>query len=149
MVNCIRTTSDNTDFNDLVVLLDADLRDRDGEEHAFYAQYNKTDAIKHVVVAYHNNIPVGCGAIKQFDDNSTEVKRMYVTEDKRGLGIASAILKELEKWATELNYTKCVLETGKKQPEAIALYLKNCYTIIPNYGQYIGIEKSMCFAKSL
>ena len=149
MVNCIRTTSDNTDFKDLVVLLDADLRVRDGEEHAFYAQYNKTDAIKHVVVAYHNNIPVGCGAIKKFDDNSTEVKRMYVTEDKRGLGIASVILKELEKWAAELNYTKCVLETGKKQPEAIALYLKNSYAITPNYGQYIGIENSMCFAKSL
>ena len=57
------------------------------------------------------------------------------------------ILKELEKWAAELNYTKCVLETGKKQPEAITLYLKNGYAIIPNYGQYIGIENSVCFAK--
>jgi GNAT superfamily N-acetyltransferase len=149
MVTCIRTTSDNTDFKGLVALLDADLRVRDGDEHAFYAQYNKTDAIKHVIVAYDRDVAVGCGAIKEYDAATMEVKRMYVTEDKRGYGIASAILKELEDWAAEMHYQKCVLETGKKQPEAIALYLKNNYSIIPNYGQYAGIENSVCFEKGL
>lgn len=149
MITCIRTTSDNTDFKELVALLDADLRVRDGDEHAFYAQYNKTDAIKHVIVAYNGNVALGCGAIKEYAADTMEVKRMYVTEDKRGHGIASLILKELESWATELHYQKCILETGKKQPEAIALYLKNNYTIIPNYGQYTGIENSVCFEKRL
>jgi len=149
MVSCICTTSDNTDFKALVALLDADLRLRDGDEHAFYAQYNKTDAIKHVIVAYDGDVPVGCGAIKDYDADAMEVKRMYVTKDMRGHGIASAILKELENWAAELHYQKCILETGKKQPEAIALYLKNNYTIIPNYGQYTGIENSVCFEKRL
>lgn len=149
MVSFIRTTSDNTDFKELVALLDADLRVRDGDEHAFYAQYNKTDAIKHVIVAYDGDVAVGCGAIKEYDAGAMEVKRMYVTEDKRGNGIAYIILKELENWAAELQYQKCILETGKKQPEAIALYLKNNYTIIPNYGQYTGIENSVCFEKRL
>ena len=149
MLNCIRTTSHNPDFAALVVLLDADLRVRDGEEHAFYAQYNKTDAIKHVVVAYNDNVAVGCGAIKEFSGSATEVKRMYVVQNKRGTGIATAILQELEKWAAELKYSKCILETGKKQPEAIALYLKNGYTVIPNYGQYAGVENSVCFEKLL
>ena len=67
--------------------------------------------------------------------------------DKRGQGVATEVLKALEAWATELNYTKCVLETGKKQPEAIDLYLKNGYAVIPNYGQYENVENSVCFEK--
>ena len=68
---------------------------------------------------------------------------------KRGEGIATIILKELEVWAAELHYEKCRLETGKKQPEAIELYKKNGYKVIPNYGQYEGVENSVCFEKSL
>ncbi len=129
--------------------LDADLRIRDGEEHGFYAEYNKIDAIKHVVVAYENNEPVGCGAVKEYDSGIMEVKRMYVPPGKRNKGIASVVLKELEQWTTELNYKKCLLETGKKQPEAIALYEKNGYRIVPNFGQYKNVTNSVCFEKVL
>ena len=72
---------------------------------------------------------------------------MYVRENQRGKGIATTILQELEKWAHKLSYEKCILETGIKQPEAIALYRKNGYNIIPNYGQYLNIENSVCFEK--
>jgi len=78
-----------------------------------------------------------------------EVKRMFVTPTSRGKGVASIILKELEAWAVELNVSKCVLETGKRQPEAIRLYTKNAYCIIPNYGQYENVENSVCFEKIL
>ena len=74
---------------------------------------------------------------------------MYVLPDKRGQGIASAILKELEQWAMEMGCIKCVLETGKKQPEAIALYTKNGYQVMPNFGQYEQVENSVCFEKAL
>jgi len=127
--------------------LDADLQKRDGEEHTFYAQFNKIDHIKHVVVAYVNNKAVGCGAIKEYSTDAVEVKRMYVQPHHRGEGIASEVLMALEAWAAELNYTKCVLETGKKQPEAIRLYHKNGYAVIPNYGQYENVENSVCFEK--
>lgn len=149
MISCIRTTSDNKDFQQLVSELDADLRIRDGEDHAYYAQFNKIDKIKYVVIAYEDNTAVGCGAVKEYTADTMEVKRMYVLPEKRGHGIASVILNELEHWTLELNYSTCILETGKKQPEAIALYLKNNYIIIPNYGQYEHMDNSVCFEKVL
>ena len=145
----IRTNSDNPDFINLVKLLDADLAERDGSEHDFYAQFNKIDKIKHAVVAYDRGVPVSCGAIKPYDDAAMEVKRMYTLPESRGKGLALLVLNALEEWAKELSYTKCVLETGKKQPEAIALYTKSGYTVTPNYGQYKGIENSVCFEKKL
>lgn len=148
-IEIIRTNSTHEDFISLVKELDKDLAIRDGDEHAFYAQFNKIDMIKHCVVAYLYNVPVGCGAIKQYEDTTMEVKRMYVLPNHRGLGIGSTILLNLETWAKELSFHKCVLETGKKQPEAIQLYTKNNYQIIPNYGQYIGVENSVCFEKIL
>lgn len=149
MVKVIRTTSDNPDFRDLVKQLDADLAIRDGSEHAFYAQYNKIDMIKHVVVAYDDKSAVGCGAIKELSPESMEVKRMFTIPERRGFGVAGTVLRELEKWASELKFKYCKLETGKKQPEAIALYLKSGYTIIPNYGQYAGVVNSVCFCKKI
>ena len=94
-------------------------------------------------------MPVGCGAMKEYSPITMEVKRMYTNPESRGMGIATFVLNELEKWALELGYEKCILETGKRQPEAIALYKKNGYLSIPNYGQYVGIENSVCFEKSL
>ena len=149
MVKIIRTNSKNQDFIDLVSLLDADLAIKDGDEHAFYDQFNKIDQIKYVTVFYESDTPIGCGAIKEFDTESTEIKRMYVPEMYRGKGIASKILKELENWSKELSFKRCVLETGIKQIEAIGLYKKNNYKIIPNYGQYAGKENSICFEKQI
>jgi putative acetyltransferase len=149
MIECIRTNSDHEDFRKLVRELDADLTIRDGEDHAFYDQFNKIDKIKYTIVAYKDKIPVGCGAIKEYSPDSMEVKRMYVLPERREQGIASTILKELERWTVELHYKRCVLETGKKQPEAIELYKKNRYGIIPNFGQYTGVENSLCFEKIL
>ena len=149
MIILKRTSHEDTNFQVLVKELDLDLKTRDGEEHAFYSQFNKIDMLKHAVVAYENDLPVGCGAIKKNSPGVAEVKRMYVALHKRGQGIASLILKELETWCRELNYNKCILETGTKQPEAIILYKKNGYTIIPNFGQYLNVENSICFEKQL
>ncbi|MBS1915943.1 MAG: GNAT family N-acetyltransferase [Bacteroidetes bacterium] len=149
MVRIVRTDSDNTDFKTLVKQLDAFLAKIDGDEHAFYAQLNKTDKMIHVVVAYKDGVPVGCGAIREFQPTATEVKRMYTLPECRGEGVATAVLRELEKWAAELSYQKCVLETGKRQPEAIALYEKSGYRLIPNYGKYASVENSVCFEKML
>ena len=145
----IRTDSDQTDFRQLITLLDQDLAIRDGDEHAFYAQFNKVDSIKEVIVAYVNEVPAGCGAIKRFTDDTVEVKRMFVHPNYRNQGVAAKIVAALETWAIELGYHYSVLETGKKQPEAIALYEKSKYQRTANYGQYIGIENSVCMKKTL
>ncbi len=149
MIRLKRTNSNNEDFRKLVRELDMDLKIRDGEEHSFYSQFNKIDLIKYAVVAYDEGRPVGCGAIKEYAEKTMEVKRMYVPSTERGKGIASLILQELEIWSKEMGIEKCILETGKKQPEAIRLYEKNNYDIISNFGQYKNVENSICFEKQL
>jgi len=144
-----RTDSNNLDFIELVKQLDAYLRVVDGDEHAFYDQYNGIAALTHVVVAYFNNEPVGCGAFKPYQNNSFEIKRMFVNPTLRNKGIATKVLSELETWAKQLNYQTCILETGKKQLEAIAFYNKNNYQQLPNYGQYAKMDNSICFEKKL
>lgn len=148
-IKIIRTDSTHPDFLELVKELDAELAEHNGNEHSFYSQYNKIDRIRQVVVAYENDKPVSCGAIKEFSKEAMEIKRMYTRPHSRGKGIAVLVLAELEKWAAESGYLKCVLETGKRQPEAIQLYKKSRYKIIPNYGQYIDVENSVCFEKEL
>ena len=149
MLQLKRTNAADRDFAEMVKALDADLALRDGEEHAFYDQFNKLDSIKHVVILYDAHEAVACGALKKYDGTTVEVKRMYTSPASRGRGFAGKILEELELWASKLLFDRCILETGMKQPEAIGLYQKSGYRIIPNYGQYIGKENSICFEKKL
>ncbi len=148
-LSVIRTDSKHPDFIALVHSLDKALSEIDGEEHGFYAQYNRIDLLNYAVLAYDGSKAVACGAFKPLSGERVEIKRMYVAEEVRGKGIAGQILQELERWAKSLSYKRCVLETGKRQPDAIALYRRHGYQMIPNYGQYIGIENSVCFQKEL
>lgn len=149
MIELIRTTSKNPDFNFLNKMLDKELVIRDGDEHAFFDQYNKIDTINHIIVAYVNGDAVACGAIKKFDAEKAEIKRMFVLPETRGKNIASRVLIELENWAKELGYSQCILETGASFKDAIGLYLKAGFEITENYGQYEGVKSSVCFSKSL
>ena len=149
MITIKRTTSDNPDFEKLVLQLDAYLAIVDGEDHAFYAQFNKSNSLKNVIVLYENEIAIGLGAYKEYDSKTVEMKRMFTLPEYRGKGIASKILSELDLWATEENYSIATLETGFKQIEAISLYQKSEYKIIANYGQYKGVETSICMKKEI
>lgn len=149
MLRIKRTNSDDKDFHELVRLLDKDLLDRYGALQDYYSRFNSIKDLPTVVIAYQEGQPVGCGCFKQFDNSSVEVKRMYVSNEQRGKGTGAAILAELEKWAAELKITSIVLETGNNQPEAVHLYQKMGYTVIPNYGQYSGMETSICMKKEL
>jgi len=142
-----RTNSDDGSFQSLVVLLDQDLAIRDGDEHSFYDQFNKIVNIKHVVVCFENETPIACGAFKEYEEGIAEIKRMFVLPEYRGHRLGAKVLNELELWALEEGYTDCILETGKKQPEAIALYTRAGYHITKNYGQYENVENSVCMRK--
>jgi GNAT superfamily N-acetyltransferase len=144
-----RTDSSSPDFQSLVKLLNAELKAYDGDDHDFYMQYNKIENIKHVILAYSDNVPIGCGTIKEYSNDTAEVKRMYVNTDARGLGIGKEILSGLEAWAKELGYKYMILETGKRQTAAVALYKNSGYEVIPNYGQYEKIDNSVCFRKEI
>ena len=145
----VKTNAHNRDFQTLVAQLDAHFKDLNGEKDAFYAQYNQLDNIKNVVIAYQNGQAIGCGAIKEYAPNSMEIKRMYVLQEFRGQGIASSLLRNLENWAKQLGYAETVLETLNSEEKTVAVYLKNGYQIMANYGQYVGVETSVCMNKKL
>ncbi|HVU96153.1 MAG TPA: GNAT family N-acetyltransferase [Puia sp.] len=145
----LRTNSDSPDFQLLAAELERHLRARDGDLQEYYAQLNRIGSIPQVLVAYNEDRPIGCGAIREYEEGKAEIKRMYVRPANRGNGIATRLLEELENWAREGGCTACVLETGLNQPEAIAFYQKNGYRIIPLFGRYIGSPNSVCFQKEL
>ncbi|TPG62996.1 GNAT family N-acetyltransferase [Hymenobacter nivis] len=149
MLRLVRTNSDNPDFQALVALLDRYLAEIDGDEHVFYAQLNRIDYLDTVVVAYLGGRPVGCGAFRAYTAEAVEIKRMFVQPAHRGQGVAGAVLAELEARAREAGYPAAVLETGKRQPAAIRLYEKSGYARTENFGQYAGIENSVCLRKAM
>ena len=149
MLKIKRTTSEDPDFISLVKELDKYLAVCDGDEHDFYDQFNKLDKIKHVVVLYKEDKPVACGAIKEYEPGTMEIKRMFVLPEDRNKGYASKVLRILELWARELGYKKCILETGFRQTEALGLYQRNNYRQIKNYAPYENMDNSRCFEKFL
>jgi len=149
MLEFKRTTSASTDFRELIKALDKDLWDRYPNVQGEYTKHNSVEKIDTVIVGYLDGKPVACGCFKEFNEESAEMKRIFVLHEQRGKGIAIALMKELENWAKELNYSNSVLETGTLQVEAIPLYKKIGYSIIPNYPPYEGMEYSVCMKKPL
>lgn len=143
----IRTNSHSTEFRLLTGKLDAALKQLYGTTQSAFDRYNEIENLDTVVLAYWNGMPAGCGCFKPFDEGRVELKRMYVEPEFRRLGIAQAVLHELEDWARELGYAAMVLETGTLQPQAISLYSTEGYQIIPNFDPYSGNELSICMEK--
>jgi GNAT superfamily N-acetyltransferase len=133
----------------MVNALDEDLNQRNGDIQRQYDQYNKIDHINHAIVIYVDGEPVGCGCFKRFDDQTVEMKRMFVFPEMRGKQLAAQMLHELEKWAIEEGNTSAVLETGRRQVEAQRLYSIAGYFRTENYGQYLGMDDSLCYRKEL
>lgn len=149
MMNILRTNSTHPGFVQLVQQLDAYLHEIDGAEHDFYAQFNKIDYLNHVVLLLEEDQPVACGAFRPLDASTVEVKRMFTHPAYRKNGVATLVLRELEIWAAGIGFSEYVLETGKRMPDAVQFYLKNGYEQIPNYGQYVAVENSICFKKKV
>ena len=149
MITIIRVTRYHPHLRELVALLDADLNSRYGIVQAQYDQFNSLATVDAAAVAYANDQPIGCGCFRHIDAQSIEIKRMFVRPENRGGGTAALLLAVLEKWALETGCSRAILETGIKNPEAIRFYTKSGYSRTENYGQYIGMENSICMAKQL
>ncbi len=104
-----RTTIQDHHFLELVKALDASLKITDGADHAFYNQFNGTDSLDAVIVAYSGTTAVGCGAFRRKEQRTVEIKRMYTLPEYRQQGIARAILAALEAWAVVFGHTECIL----------------------------------------
>lgn len=114
-----------------------------------YTMEEAADPRAGFVVARLHGEPVGCGALRRIDETTVEIKRMYVAPDARRRGIARGILAGLEHLAREHGYRRIILETGTRQPEALALYEANGYRRTENYGRYIDNPEAACFEKRL
>ncbi len=149
MENIIRRTdSAHADFQHLIRLLDAELVELYGRMQNNYTALNVVDQIC-AALCYRGQTPIGCAAIKETDAQTMEVKRVFVLPEYRGQGVSKRLMREIEQWAGELGSAALILETGKKQIAAIALYQKLGYTIIENYGAYMGNANSVCMKKAL
>ena len=148
-IRIVKTTSENLDFVNLIAALDKSLWERYPELKSDYWGNNILELNPNVVILYLEDKAVGCGCFKKYDTNKIEIKRMFVSLEARGMGLAQSILMELERWAKGLGYSFSVLETLYKQKEAIALYQKAGYVIVDNYEPYVGLENSICMRKPI
>lgn len=148
-IKIIHTDSRNKDFIKLIKLLDDDLNGQYGKLQKQYDKHNKVDYINDVVIIYDDEVPVACGGFKEHDSESVEMKRVFVKKENRRQGLSKKVINELEKLVQAKGYKYAVLETGKKQIEAINLYKSSGYEMIENYGPYVGYENSICMKKDL
>jgi putative acetyltransferase len=145
----IRTNSENKDFKQLTDLLDDELCMIYNTKKADYEEYNRITDLPTVLLVYENEVAIGCGCFKVYDENTIELKRMFVIPAFRGKGIASAMVVELERWAVELGFRDAVLETGTGQPAAIEMYHKLGYATAEKPSQNEEIGHSVFMKKKL
>jgi GNAT superfamily N-acetyltransferase len=136
----------------LILALNAELEDRYPEEGANFFRLDAEEVSTGrggFFIASIDGVPTGCGAVRRLEAGVAEIKRMYVARGARGRGLGRLILAELEAEARRLGMQRIVLETGPRQPEAIALYTRAGFAQIPLYGEYIDSNFSFCMAKEL
>ncbi len=146
-----RTDGKNEDFIENCRLLDMDLDRRVGRQikREKYEKFNQLDEIREAIVVYDDGKPVGGGAIRRYDDETVELKRVFVHNEYQGQGIGSRLVSLLIEWAAQLGYRRMILETGELLAESCAVYRKLGFTVIPNYGPYADMPESLCMAKTI
>jgi GNAT superfamily N-acetyltransferase len=136
----------------LILALNTELENRYPEDGANFFRLDAEEVKEGrggFFVAFIDQKPVGCGAVRRIEPGLCEIKRMYVDPSVRGRRVGRRILDALEAHARQLGARRIVLETGPRQPEAIALYAHAGFVEIPLYGEYIGSLFSVCMAKDL
>ncbi len=147
----VRTDGKNEDFIENCRLLDLDLDRRVGRQikREKYQKFNQLDEIREAIVVYDHGRAVGGGAIRRYDDENVELKRVFVQNEYQGQGIGSRLVSLLIEWAAQLGYRRMILETGELLAESCAVYKKLGFEVIPNYGPYADMPESLCMAKTI
>ncbi len=150
-MNFKRTDGKNEDFVENCRLLDMDLDRRVGRKikREKYKPYNQLDEIQEVIVVYVDDTAIGGGAIRRYDDETAELKRVFVRPEYQGQGIGTKLVSLLLEWAKELGYQRMILETGELLAESCAVYRKLGFQVIPNYGPYVNMPESLCMGRDL
>lgn len=148
-MNLKEHSSSHKHFKALTRMLDWELFERYGDAQAAFDPHNRLTSISTALVGYEDGTPVACGCFKKISGQKVEIKRMFVVPEFRGKGTATVLLTALEYWAARLGFSIARIETGKGQPEAISLYKKAGYVIIPNFSPYEGVDNVICMEKGL
>lgn len=148
-IKVVKTTSENPDFIALIKVFDTFLWERYPELKTDYWGNNLIEFNANVVLIYLDDHPVASGCFKKYNLESAELKRMFVSPEARGLGLAQLVIKELETEAKKQGFKTFILETLYKQVEAISLYQKMGFAIVDNYEPYVGLKNSVCMQKTI
>jgi GNAT superfamily N-acetyltransferase len=148
-INVVKTTSENPDFISLIKIFDTFLWERYPELKKDYWGNNIIEFNANVVLVYLDGKAVASGCFKKYNEDTVELKRMFVSPEARGLGLAQLVIKELEEEAKNQGFSRMILETLYKQIEAISLYEKVGFLIVDNYEPYIGLSNSICMSKTI
>jgi GNAT superfamily N-acetyltransferase len=142
---------DHTAASTLRAAQRAEIAERYGRQDSEPGPPPSASDIAYFVVAVDPDAgtPLGCGGLRQLDATSGEVKRMYVVPERRGTGVAGAVLAALEQHARTLGWTHLRLETGDAQPDAVRFYTRHGYTPIPRFGHYADEPTSLCFERAI
>lgn len=119
------------------------------ENRAEFIPFNASAEIPVVLLAYADGQPVACAGLKPYSKADAEVKRLWVEPAFRGRRIASALMEQIEEKARALGYRRVILQTRPIMPDAVALYTKRGYALIPNYPPYDKLPGAVCYAKSI
>ena len=146
----LRTTSNDPLFTKLFDQLEFELELMYPSVQEEYKQFNLYDEPINVILLFHNGQAVGCGAFNRLrKTNWAELKRIFILQQFRGRGYSEILINALEKWASELHYDSCVLETGIRMHAAMSAYRKMAYQIVPNFQPYLDKPHSICMRKKL
>lgn len=146
----VKAEGTNPDFIELCMELDETLNGINGKENqAKFKQHNTLEFIHDVILVYDLDTVIGCCSYKLYDDETVEVKRVYLKPAYQGKGIAKEMLRRLEADARIAGFRYAVLETNAKFTSAVGLYTKSGYKVIPKYGPYVDLAESICMSKKL
>lgn len=136
----------------LINALNNELSERYPEEGANHFQLDAEEVREGrggFFIVFSHSEPIGCGAVRKIDDDTAEIKRMYIVPHARNMGLGRRILQTLEAEASRLGVSRMVLETGERQPEALSLYTRLGFVRIQPFGEYIDSPFSVCMGKAL
>jgi GNAT superfamily N-acetyltransferase len=141
-VGITQTSWDDPDVRRLTAEQQRELRVRYDGAAEPGTPLSATDVSVVVVARRADGVAVGCGALRALAADVAELKRMYVVPAARGHGLAKRLLAALESEAGRRGWTTLRLETGPRQPEAVALYEGAGYRPIEAFGAYVGAAEA-------
>lgn len=145
------TNGENEDFKKFYLITEEYYSKLVGgiQNRSAFLPYNMSESVTDVVIAYYNDIAIGCAGLKKYSDTDVEIKRVWIEPDYRGNHIVTCLMEILENHAKKQGFQRIILQTRKQMSDALRLYSKCGYYQTDNYPPYDKLEGAICLAKDL